>query len=106
MGKWGWMLFARKGNRNIAVAAIARKLLVQVWHLLSGNPALALEGDKKFKLKLEKLTLAIGATSRKAMGSGNKIADCIDTLLRRCSAQDQENRENTKPQRTAETLPA
>ncbi|MCK9588556.1 MAG: transposase [Terrimicrobiaceae bacterium] len=38
LGKWGWNLFARKGNRNTAVAAVARKLLVQVWHLLSGNP--------------------------------------------------------------------
>jgi transposase len=28
LGQWGWKLFARKGNRNIAVAAIARKLLV------------------------------------------------------------------------------
>jgi transposase len=38
LGQWGWKLFARKGNRNVAVAAVARKLLVQVWHMLSGNP--------------------------------------------------------------------
>ncbi len=37
LGQWGWKLFARKGERNIAVAAIARKLLVQVWHTLKGN---------------------------------------------------------------------
>ncbi|MES2570179.1 MAG: hypothetical protein V4710_09015 [Verrucomicrobiota bacterium] len=30
LGKWGWKLFARKGARNIAVAAVARKLVVQV----------------------------------------------------------------------------
>ena len=29
LGKWGWKLFARKGNRNVAVTAVARKLVVQ-----------------------------------------------------------------------------
>ncbi|MGA7392026.1 MAG: hypothetical protein WCC08_05540 [Terrimicrobiaceae bacterium] len=24
LGQWGWKLFARKGNRNVAVAALAR----------------------------------------------------------------------------------
>lgn len=33
LGQWGWKLFARKGHRHVAVAAVARKLLVQVWHL-------------------------------------------------------------------------
>ena len=33
LGKWGWKLFARKGDRNTAVASVARKLVVQVWHL-------------------------------------------------------------------------
>ena len=35
-------LFARKGNRNLAVAAVTRKLLIQVCHILSGNPPTAL----------------------------------------------------------------
>ena len=57
LGQWGWKLFARKGNRNVAVAAVARKLLVQVWHMLSGNPPTALETDKSFTLKLHKLAV-------------------------------------------------
>ena len=58
LGQWGWKLFARKGNRNVAVAAVARKLLVQVWHMLSGNPPTALETDKSFTLKLHKLAVS------------------------------------------------
>ena len=49
LGQWGWKLFARKGHRHIAVAAVARKLVVQVWHLLSGNPPLALEANKTLR---------------------------------------------------------
>lgn len=41
-------LFARKSRRNIAVAAVARRPLVQVGHTLMGNPPEALETDKSF----------------------------------------------------------
>lgn len=58
LGKWGWKLFARKGTRNVAVAAVARKLLVQVWHVLSGNPPEALEPNKSLNLKLKRSALA------------------------------------------------
>jgi hypothetical protein len=64
LGQWGWKLLARKGQRNIAVVAIARKLLVQVWHLLSGNPPVATEPAKSFATKLTKLAGAIGAELR------------------------------------------
>lgn len=64
LGQWGWKLFARKGNRNIAVAAVARKLVVQVWHQLSGNPPQALESSKSFDLKLHKLAVTLGKSLR------------------------------------------
>jgi transposase len=38
LGQWGWKLFARKGNRNVAVVAVARKLVVQVWHCCMAIP--------------------------------------------------------------------
>src|SRR5258708_14119326 len=34
--RWGWKLCLRKTNKNIAVAAIARKLTVRIWCPLSG----------------------------------------------------------------------
>ena len=84
LGQWGWKLFARKGNRNVAVAAIARKLLVQVWHLLHGNPPLALESDISFRIKLQKLAVALGSTLRTGIGLGKTLEDTIKTLLSRC----------------------
>jgi transposase len=86
LGQWGWKLFARKGNRNVAVAAIARKLLVQVWHLLHGNPPLALESDTSFRIKLQKLAVALGTTLRTGIGLGKTLEDSIKTLLSRCQS--------------------
>ena len=83
LGQWGWKLFARKGNRNVAVAALARKLLVQVWHLLSGNPPTALETHKSFTLKLHKLALALGAPRRRQLQLGDTLPACIQTLRSR-----------------------
>ena len=62
LGQWGWKLCDRKGNRNVAVAAVARKLLVQVWHLLSGNAPTALGTDKSFTRKRHKLAVVLGAS--------------------------------------------
>lgn len=83
LGKWGWKLFARKGNRNIAVAAVARKLLVQVWHLLSGNPPVALEPDKSFAIKLQKLCVTLGKNMREQLQLPSKLADCVQLLQTR-----------------------
>jgi transposase len=77
LGKWGMKLFARKGQRNIAVVAIARKLLVQVWHLLSGNPPVATEPTKSFATKLTKLAAAIGAELREVLGLPTRIEACV-----------------------------
>ena len=86
LGKWGWKLFARKGNRNTAVAAVARKLLVQVWHLLSGNPPTALEADKSLALKLQKLIVVLGRKLRAEIGLPANISDCVFELQRRILA--------------------
>jgi transposase len=77
LGKWGWKLFARKGQRNIAVAAVARKLLVQVWHTLSGNPPTALEEDKSLTTKLKKLTVTLGKALRADLGLPGNLDACI-----------------------------
>lgn len=84
LGRWGWKLFARKGSRNVAVAAVARKLLVQVWHLLQGNPPTARETDQSFRLKLHKLAVALGCAVRQTSGLGQSLATAVKTLLLRC----------------------
>lgn len=86
MGQWGWKLFARKGNRNVAVVAIARKLLVQVWHLLMGNPPTALESDKSLTAKLIKTAMALGSDLRKQLGLTGTLAQCAQKLRERILA--------------------
>ena len=81
LAKWGWKLFARRGTRNIAVSAVARKIAVQVWHLLSGHPAQATESDKSHMLKLQKLAVLIGAKNRPQLGLGNSLKSAVEALL-------------------------
>lgn len=83
LGQWGWRLFARKGNRNVAVAAIARKMLVQVWHMLQGNPTAASESGKSFTEKLQKLAVVLGSAMRTKLGLGESIVQCVCTLRQR-----------------------
>jgi len=85
VGKWGWKLFARKGNRDVAVAAVSSKLVVQVWHLLQGNPPLAVEAEKSFRLKLRKLAVVLGSALRSEVGLAGSLADSLEGLLQRCS---------------------
>ena len=77
LGKWGWKLFARKGQRNIAVAAVARKLLVQVWHALMGNPPDAMETDNSFTTKLRKLTVTLGKVLRAELSLPGNLDACV-----------------------------
>jgi transposase len=85
LGTWGWKLFARKGNRNTAVAAIARKLTVQVWHLLIGNPPEALEGDKTLAFKFRRFAASLGELLRTELGLPARPADCVAVLMARIS---------------------
>ena len=85
LGQWGWKLFARKGSRNVAVAAVARKLVVQVWHMLHGNPPTALEKDQSFTVKLRKLAVSIGKALRIELGLGETLHTCIENLRNRVS---------------------
>jgi transposase len=83
LGQWGWKLFARKAHRQIAVAAVARKLVVQVWHLLSDHPPLALEASKSLLCKLKKLAAMLGKELRTQAGLPASLADCIQELQQR-----------------------
>jgi transposase len=80
IGQWGWKLIARRGNRNVAVSAVARKLVVQIWHLLIGNPPTALEADKSYATKLKKLAVMLGKSLRAELGMPDKVDACIHHL--------------------------
>lgn len=65
--KWGWKLVLRK-NRNMAVAAVARKLTVSIWHLLMGHFTTLLELNKHLETKLLKIATILGKDGLKRAG--------------------------------------
>ena len=83
LGKWGWKLFARKGNRNIAVVAVARKLSTQVWHLLMGNTPTFLESSKSRNLKYGKMLTQLGKAARVRLGLTGTTVNAIRLLNQR-----------------------
>ncbi|HKB92219.1 MAG TPA: hypothetical protein VKC60_17010, partial [Opitutaceae bacterium] len=72
--RWGWKLCLRKTNKNIAVAAIARKLTVSIWYLLRGLFAPLEQIDDTLRVKLVKLATAIGIKTIKDLGYPSKTA--------------------------------
>src|SRR5690625_909216 len=58
--KWGWKLVLRKTNKNIAVAAVARKLTVAIWYMMRGLFTPLEEVTATIQTKLEKLATALG----------------------------------------------
>lgn len=72
--RWGWKLILRKGNRNVAVAAVARKITVSVWYLLKGCFTPLTEVNDTIKEKISKLATAVGVKTIKQMGYRSKKA--------------------------------
>ena len=62
----------KKKNRNIAVAAVARKLTVAIWHLLKGHFTPMLEMDKHLQAKLLKIATVLGTESLEDSGFENR----------------------------------
>jgi transposase len=71
---WGWKLCLRKGHRNIAVTAVARKLTVSIWYLLKGLFRPLASVDDSLKVKLTKLATAIGLPAIRELGYKSKAA--------------------------------
>ncbi len=64
---------ARRG-RNKAAVAVARKLCVAIWHVLSGHVIGALEPRARLQTKLGKLATELGVPALKALGYQSKTA--------------------------------
>jgi len=69
--KWGWKLLIRK-HRNLAAAAVARKLTVAIWHLLMGHYTPLEELGEHLQVKLLKLATLLGSETLKEMGYSNR----------------------------------
>lgn len=68
MADWGKKLLARKSQPNIAVAALARKLVIAIWYHLNGKAQPLTEIDKSLSLKVGKIINNIGVKRIKEMG--------------------------------------
>jgi transposase len=72
LAKWGKKLLARKGEPNLVVAALARKLTVAVWYLMMGRWTPIQEIDSRLEIKLSKIITQVGATRLKQSAKTRK----------------------------------
>ena len=68
LAQWGKKLLARKGQINLVVAAIARKLTVAVWYLLMGRRTPLAEIDARLRIKVSKIIGQIGTQRLAQLG--------------------------------------
>ena len=82
MAKWGKKLLARKGLKNLTVAAMARKLTVSIWYLMMGRWTPLADIDSRLKDKIGKLISMIGPATLKARNLKRKsFRENLQTLL-------------------------
>ena len=60
LAQWGKKLLARKGHVNLAVAAMARKLTVAVWYLMTGRFTPLEEIDERLARKVTRILGSVG----------------------------------------------
>jgi transposase len=70
--KWGKKLLAKKGSIKLAVAAIARKLVVAVWYLMMGRWTPLEEIDVRLALKVGKIITNVGPEGLKQLNKTRK----------------------------------
>ena len=72
LAQWGKKLLARKGQINLVVAAIARKLTVAVWYLMMGRWTPVAEIDLRLELKVTKIIGQVGTQGLKKLKKTRK----------------------------------
>jgi transposase len=72
LARWGKKLLGRKGAKNLAVAAMARKLAVAIWYLMMGRWTRLEEIDRALSLKIGKIISQVGVAGLKNLGKTRK----------------------------------
>jgi transposase len=65
---WAWKLCLRKAHKNVAVAAVARKLTVSIWYCLRGLFRSLDQADATLQLKIGRIATAIGKKTITLLG--------------------------------------
>lgn len=68
IAQWGKNLLARKGSRNLVVAAMARKLTVAIWYLMMGRWTPLEEIDDRLSIKVGKMISRVGDKGLQTLG--------------------------------------
>lgn len=68
LAAWAKKLLARKGERNLVVAAVARKMTVAIWYLLHGRFTPVEEIEPALQIKLTKIASSISPAHLKQTG--------------------------------------
>jgi transposase len=72
LAQWGKKLLARKGQINLVVAAMARKLTVSVWYLMTGQWTPLEEIEPRLVIKVGKIISQMGAVGLEKLGKTRK----------------------------------
>jgi transposase len=72
LARWGKNLLRRKGQINLVVAAIARRLTVAAWYLMMGRWTTLEEIDKGLSLKVGKIISQVGTAGLSNLGKTRK----------------------------------
>lgn len=72
LAQWGKKLLARKGSVNLAVAAIARRLVVSAWYLLMDQWTALEEIDTRLAQKVGKVIRSVGPKALKQLAPNRK----------------------------------
>jgi transposase len=73
LARWARRLLARKGSVNLAVCAIARKLVVAIWYLLNGRWTPLEEIDQGLQLKVGKIITQVGQKGLQTLGKTRQV---------------------------------
>lgn len=84
---WGWRLYLRKGNRNVAVVAVARKLAIQLWHLMQGGCVTLEDQKRSLHLKVTRLLRRLSAETRIQLGYCEKVSDSVEAFFEKIDVQ-------------------
>lgn len=72
LAKWGKKLLASKGEVNLVVAALARRLTVAVWYLMMGRWTPLQEIDERLATKVTKMISHVGTKGLEQLGKTRK----------------------------------
>ena len=71
---WAWKLCLRKSHKNVAVAAVARKLTVSIWYCLRGLFQPLEKNNASLELKIGRIATVLGQKTITLLGFESKAA--------------------------------